>query len=181
MEIRKDKKGATGATITWIVALFIISFILFVFILTTLVITKDKDGISISKETSIEDDLILSSKLITFLNMPAEIDKEKKIIDIITEKNEEEAKREAQKFIDSLELKEECYIFQGKESFDRPWGSFSEKVFEVRAPKGFPGWMNLPKPFDSFLEKNSFKMKFISEEGKEIKLRLYVGSCEIQK
>tara|TARA_Y100000310_G_scaffold138173_1_gene137064 strand:- start:648 stop:1298 length:651 start_codon:yes stop_codon:yes gene_type:complete len=81
-----NKKAATGATITWVVALIIIAFILFIFILATLVITKDKKTIRVSKEVEyLQDDTVLTEKLIFYLNFPAGFDREELLIDKIFE------------------------------------------------------------------------------------------------
>ena len=81
-----NKKAATGATIAWIVALVIIGFILFIYILLTLAITKDKDGISISKEKLIlEENPILAEKMVVYLKSPVDDKGEILMIDKILE------------------------------------------------------------------------------------------------
>lgn len=65
--IRKNRKGATGATLVWIVAVFIVLFILVLFIVAVLALSLTKGRIELVGREESESDFIVVTNLIGFL------------------------------------------------------------------------------------------------------------------
>lgn len=63
----KNKKAQIGPTLVWIVAAFIILFILIIFIATSLFLSLKKEDIYISKESETRSDLPSTINLVSFL------------------------------------------------------------------------------------------------------------------
>ncbi len=120
--IRKIKKGAIGATLTWIIATLIIFFILILFIAGTSVISTKKVPIEVTKKNDAKTDLH-SMKLLSFImEVPIEFNGKKittkELIEnwisakgnekkIIKKKLEKEIEDILKQFIQ----KDECYFF----------------------------------------------------------------------
>ena len=102
---RRNKKGAIGATLTWIVAIFIILFILIVFLVLVAALGFFKGGIEIKSEDLGENKLILTQNLFRFLNSP--VGNDGTVYDLISkadavegqEERKEIFEQEAEKFL----------------------------------------------------------------------------------
>lgn len=167
----KNKKAAIGATLTWIVATFIIFFILLIFVLLTLVISKSKDKPMISEITAANEKLALTENLISFLNMPAESDNKIQIKDLIIESKNTELEKEFKNFINKLEPKPECYIFRVERD--------GKTDFEVYDAWDVPviGGQRRGKPQVESILKKTIELNLTSKDNKPIRVRFYAGGC----
>jgi len=108
----RNKKGAIGATLTWIVATFIILFILIIFLVGVGVLSLTKGKIEIGSEVSLKKELVLSEVSLAYLN--SEIDG-KKVKDFIGGNTEEEYTKLAKHSLDFFEKHDllwRIYIFE---------------------------------------------------------------------
>jgi hypothetical protein len=108
----RNKKGAIGATLTWIVATFIILFILIIFLVAVGVLSLKKGKIEIGSEVSLERELVLSEVSLAYLN--SEIGG-KKVKDFIGGNTEEKYKKLGEHSLDFFEkydLLWKVYIFE---------------------------------------------------------------------
>lgn len=165
----KNKKAAVGATLTWVVATFIIFFILLIFVLLTLVISKSKDKPMISEITAANEKLVLTENLISFLNSPSASDANVRVKELIVEGKGKEAKEEAENFINtfvnSLEPKPKCYVFTGGGNilfFFGDYGSIGLDTIERR---------------EKFALQNAVRLVLFSAQGQVTRLTFYAGGC----
>lgn len=102
----RNKKASVSATLTWIVATFIILFILILYLVAVSILDYTKGGIKISREAKTNTDLVLIENFLGFLNTPVENDET--IYELISKADVPEGKkeradifeREAKKFIE---------------------------------------------------------------------------------
>lgn len=191
----KNKKAETlGSTLTWMVAIFIIVFILIIFIAATLFISLKKEGIGITKEElKRKSDLFSTKTLVSLLNTDVSVNgNEKKIKNMIAEwadsrdkKMKNEIKNKIEEYLDSLLGKDEGYIF---------YAAYSEKDKEIKEGLYGGGSISISGAEDYISLSNNFytmygaatKAKYALERAptlylssnKKIKIRLYIGKIK---
>lgn len=137
----KGKRGAVGATLTWIVAIFIVFFILVLFIIASFAVSLKKERIEITKKELPGRTDFISTQILSFiLNTKIEVDgkqmttKEaiKKLVDIEDGEDAEEFKENIERQIKGkLDEYSKAYIFKTGLDYDPsiPWAGIRQAKF----------------------------------------------------
>ncbi len=185
-----NKKGAIGATLTWMVAIFIILFILIVFLVFVAALFVTKGKIEIKPEDSTKTNFLSSSTLMFIINMPIELNGEKMAMkDALRYWSESSEKGRVKKEIeikiqenlDSLLGKNEGYIF---------YIAYSGKNIEIKDGINQGGFVQIDGAEDYIALSNNFYMDGVATEAnsalkrastiyllgdKQFKIRIYIG------
>ncbi len=188
-----NKKGAIGATLTWMVATFIILFILIIFLVLVLALSFAKEKIEIKTEVSPTTNLISSNTLMFVMNMPIEFNGEKMAMkDALVywsksdekDKVKKEIESKIQGNLNSLLGKNEGYLF---------YVAYSEIGKEIKEGIYGGGFIQIDGAEDSITLSNNFELHGVSTEAKfalerastiyllgdkQFKTRLYIGGIK---
>lgn len=203
----KNKKAQIGPTLTWIVAAFIIFFILIIFLAAALFLSLKKDEIKVIKKNENKIDLVSAKTLMFVMNLPAEFKGEQiEVRELIVnwsladvkgkEEIKDKIKEEAGSVLEKTVQEDECYVFNAEyglenledagqilAGYEGYGGQYKAELIESRTIE-FDNLLSVKDPrvskYTEQLRENLLNKApeiFIFSDKEKIKVKLYAGKC----